>query len=334
MAADDAGVGERVLHKEVVVPASRADVWRAWTTSEGLAEWWVKESKIECKVLGPYEMYLVPDAEEGKRGGESARVLSYIPLEMFSFEWTFPPKIPALRDAGAKTHVVLRFDELDDGNTRVRFDQLGWGVGEDWDAGYAYFDKAWSYVLDLLKSHFEAKSEHSDSWIDGAVNVTAKYGAHKEQVFEVELPTDIATAWNTLTTDEGVRSFLSPNPHIEMFAGGAYALFGESTAKVLGFVPQRQIVVTGSAPLEFPNVRMGGTWAVIDLEVDGDDATHVTMTCLGWQSGEEWEAAFDYFLQNNPVFLNLLRKRFTEGPLEWSDPGPGGTPTFTRTELK
>jgi len=324
----------RILHKEAVVFASPREVWHAWTTPEGMAAWWVKDANIDLRVLGPFELMMVPDAPEGERGAEGCRVLSYLPYEMFSFEWNFPPKIATLRAAKAKTEVVLHFDDLGDGTTRVRLDQLGWQEGEDWDAGYAYFDRAWGYVVALLKKHFDEQATKVDSWIDGAVNVTAQYGPQRQQQFVVELPADVATVWATLTTVEGVRSFLSPQPHIELRSGGAYALFPESTAKILGLVPERQLVVTGSAPLEFPNVRMGGTWAVLDFAAGGDGATELTMTCLGWQNGEEWDRAFEYFLKNNPMFLNLLRKRFTEGPLKWSEPGPGEVATFTREPLK
>lgn len=152
--ADQTPLSQRILHKEVVVPATRAQLWRAWTTREGMAEWWVKHSLIELRVLGRFELHIKPDAPEGQRGAEGCRVLSYLPQEMFSFEWNFPPKVPSLRDSGAKTHVVLHFDDLGNGQVRVRLDQLGWQDGADWQAGYAYFDNAWAYVLNLLKDHF------------------------------------------------------------------------------------------------------------------------------------------------------------------------------------
>jgi uncharacterized protein YndB with AHSA1/START domain len=321
----------RVLHKEITVPASLDEVWRAWTTAEGMAEWWVQDARIECAVLGTYELMLIPDAPEGERGSEGCRVLGYLPRAMFCFEWSFPPSIPALRSTGAKTQVVLRFDEPSPGAVRVRLDQLGWQEGPDWDKGYAYFDPAWTWVLKQLQAHFEQRSRRSESWIDGAVTVNAVYGPRRRQEYAVTIPAPRAQVWETLTTVDGVRAFLSPAPNIELTPGGAYALFPESTSRVLGFVPERQLVVSGSAPLEFPNVRMGGTWAVIDLADAGDGETAVTMTCLGWQTGEEWERAFDYFLKNNPVFLNLLRQRFTEGPLTWSDDDP---PRFTRQPLE
>ena len=33
--------------------------------------------------------------------------------------------------------------------------QLGWGEGEDWDQGYAYFDRAWDWVIGRIKESLE-----------------------------------------------------------------------------------------------------------------------------------------------------------------------------------
>lgn len=154
-----AGEGkDRILEKEVTVSASLDEVWRAWTTSEGIAEFFSPESRIELRVGGPYELYMSikePD-ESGKRGSEGCKVLSYLPKEMLSFEWNFSPKTPGLRMSGAKTHVVLRFEDLG-GRVRVRFAQLGWREGEEWDQGFAYFDSAWDWVLANLKKSFDDK---------------------------------------------------------------------------------------------------------------------------------------------------------------------------------
>ena len=148
----------RMLRKEVEVKAPLADVWNAWTTVEGL-RFVSPESRVELRVGGPYEWFLHLEADaDGKRGGEGATVLSFVPGEMLSFTWTFPPSVPTLRSSDATTQVVVRFNETERGSTRVRFVQLGWEEGEDWDAGYEYFDKAWDYVLAKLRESLESQT--------------------------------------------------------------------------------------------------------------------------------------------------------------------------------
>jgi uncharacterized protein YndB with AHSA1/START domain len=325
-AIDDPGdvpLSKRILRKEAVVKASPADAWHAWTTSEGIASFFSKESMIELRIGGPYELYMggsEPDAA-GKRGSQGCKILSYIPQRMLAFEWNFPPKLKSLRESGAKTQVVLRFDDLGDGRVRVRFAQLGWQDGDDWQAGYEYFEEAWDWVM----SQFEQKigggdtpdrrspvdqrrgSDVKKSWVDGHLRVTATYGAQQSQSFEMEIPVPVEKVWNAIATEDGFRVLGAAEPRIELRPDGAYRFWPQAPNKVLAFVPQEMLSTSGSAPPEFPNVRKGGSWSAYELEAGRAGSTRLVLTCLGWRPGEkEWDDAFEYFLKSNPVFLNQL----------------------------
>lgn len=154
--ADDAAssASPRRILKEVVVDAPAAEVWRVWTTGAGAQEFFAPHVRIDLRVGGDFEVFFNTAAPEGERGSEGCHVLSYLPEEMISFEWNFPPKIPALRAAGAHTFVVVQLFDAGDGKTRVRLTHLGWQEGEDWDKGLAYFDKAWPWVLGNLQKRF------------------------------------------------------------------------------------------------------------------------------------------------------------------------------------
>jgi uncharacterized protein YndB with AHSA1/START domain len=146
---------ERVLRKEITIRAPLEKVWRAWTTVEGLAPV-SGTSNVELRVGGAYEWFLDGEPDEnGLRGGQGSRVLAFLPGEVLAFDWTFPPSVPSLRASRAKTQVVVQFDEPETGVVRIRFAQLGWGQGEDWDRGYDYFDKAWDWVLQTMKESLE-----------------------------------------------------------------------------------------------------------------------------------------------------------------------------------
>jgi uncharacterized protein YndB with AHSA1/START domain len=145
----------RILVKEVVVHAPMAEVWNAWTTSDGL-KFVSQLSNVELRIGGPYEWFLDGPADSnGRRGGEGSKMLAYLPNEMIAFSWTFPPDVAELRDAGETTQVVVLFDEEPDGGVRVRLNAHGWQEGEEWQRGWDYFDAAWSYVLDALKKRLE-----------------------------------------------------------------------------------------------------------------------------------------------------------------------------------
>lgn len=144
----------RVLQKSVVVAAPRAEVWSAWTTHDGLKSFLGAENRIELRPGGPYEIYFSMDAPPGSRGAEGCTVLSFLPEQMLSFTWNAPPSIPRLRDAQARTQVVIELAQFGPDKTSLRLTQHGFGEGEDWDAYYKYFDRAWGVVLEQLRARF------------------------------------------------------------------------------------------------------------------------------------------------------------------------------------
>lgn len=146
---------DRVLHLEKIVRASLDDVWRAWTTEEGVTAFAPPAAKIDLRVGGAYEWYFILDAPEGQRGAEGCRVLSYVPKQSLAFTWNAPPKISELRSAGARTQVHVTMAPAGRGRVRVTLTQFGYGEGDAWNQYYDYFEKAWASVLDALAAHFE-----------------------------------------------------------------------------------------------------------------------------------------------------------------------------------
>ena len=83
-------------------------------------------------------------------------MLSFLPMEMLSFEWNAPTKFGELRER--HTRVVVLFDQVDAGRVRVRLTHLGFGKGERWDRVYKYFTSAWPRVMDKFRQHFGTSS--------------------------------------------------------------------------------------------------------------------------------------------------------------------------------
>ena len=142
---DAARARDRVLRGEVIVDAPVADVWKAWTTTEGATTFFAPEARIESRVDGAYELYFKPAAPAGLRGSEGMRILSFEPEKRFSYTWNAPPEIPEIR--GQRTQVTVELEALSPNRTRVRITHQGWGEGEAWDRAYAYFDRAWGKIV-------------------------------------------------------------------------------------------------------------------------------------------------------------------------------------------
>lgn len=146
-------ITEKRIHKEIDIPASVYEVWKAWTTTEGTKSFFSPESEIELFPGGKYEIYFLMKNPYGLRGSEDCKILSYIPNEMFSFSWSAPPSIPAVRKE--RTWVVLQFLPNNSENTHLILNQLGWKEGDDWDRAYNYFQNAWDVVINRLRQRFE-----------------------------------------------------------------------------------------------------------------------------------------------------------------------------------
>ena len=141
------------LKKQVKVAAPVAEVWKCWTTKEGLLSFFALEVRLEPKVGGAFEMLFLSDAPEGSKGSEGCKILAMEEPGKLAFSWNFPPTLPEIRNE--HTRVDLSFTPIANDETMVEFVQRGWKTGGEWDEGYRYFDKAWDMVLNNLVKCFE-----------------------------------------------------------------------------------------------------------------------------------------------------------------------------------
>ncbi|HZH98903.1 MAG TPA: SRPBCC domain-containing protein, partial [Fimbriimonadaceae bacterium] len=74
-AAGASHAAERMIAKSVDVQAPVAEVWKAWTTPEGLKKFMGIESAIELNHGGKYEWYFSMEPPVGQRGSETCQVL-------------------------------------------------------------------------------------------------------------------------------------------------------------------------------------------------------------------------------------------------------------------
>ncbi len=144
----------RRIVKEVVVDAPAEDVWRAWTTVEGVESFFAPKADIALVQGGSYELYFDPDAPEGDRGSEGCEVIGYNAPERLSFSWTAPPEFPNARRK--HTTVDVHLEQVERGKTLVTLTHYDWHdkEGEEWDRAYEFFETAWDGVLNNLQYRF------------------------------------------------------------------------------------------------------------------------------------------------------------------------------------
>jgi uncharacterized protein YndB with AHSA1/START domain len=162
VAPDAASESDQTIVRTATVNATPAEVWRAWTTTEGMTEWWVEDADIELKIGGKFELYMLPDNAEfkGNRGSEGCTILAYAPERMLAATWNAPPTFPEQRQQ--HTRITVLFDPVEDGaQTKVTLIHSGWpkdgmaDKGGKWPQVYDYFDRAWTFVFDRLTMHYD-----------------------------------------------------------------------------------------------------------------------------------------------------------------------------------
>ncbi|MEE8170307.1 MAG: SRPBCC domain-containing protein, partial [Phycisphaerae bacterium] len=182
------------------------------------------------------------------------------------------------------------------------------------------FKRDWTYVPAAPRPAGSQEkgraSAGGKTWVDGDVTVTATTEPERRQDFAVIIPAPVGEVWRAMTTAEGMKECYPSEPELELAIGGKWEVHPGAAQRVLSYVPHEMLSVTGSAPPQFPTVREGGTWAVIRFQAIGDKRTRLRLSILGWQSGGEWDRAFEYFLKNNAIWLKMIRERFERGPIQ------------------
>jgi uncharacterized protein YndB with AHSA1/START domain len=144
-AAHSRSESDKMLRVEITVPASRSDVWKAFSTSEGLSTWLAPNSVVDLKPGGDW-MVRFPGGDTG--GGT---IVSLVPQKEIVISALAPDKFPTVR----AQRTTARFELEDHGTgTLVRLTQTGWKDGDEWDRAYEYLTAGNAQLLATLHRRF------------------------------------------------------------------------------------------------------------------------------------------------------------------------------------
>lgn len=146
---------------------------------------------------------------------------------------------------------------------------------------------------------------------------------------QVVVAAPIQAVWQAWTTREGIVSFMAPEAEIDARVGGAFHIhfnpFGEPGRKgaddmrYMALQPPTMLSFDWNAPPHLAQIRAQRTFVVVRLKELGPASTQVDLTHIGWGDGGEWDLTYSYFDRAWGTVLANLRKRFEQGPTDWSD---------------
>jgi hypothetical protein len=74
-----------------------------------------------------------------------------------------------------------------------------------------------------------------------------------------------------------------------------------------------------NSPPSLPDVRGEHTFVVVRFEPVSDKQTRVSVHHTGWGDGGQWDKSFAYFELAWANVLSNLQKRWTSGPVDWTE---------------
>jgi uncharacterized protein YndB with AHSA1/START domain len=136
---------EKALIIELNVPATQADVWKAFTTSDGLSTWLTPGAVVDLREGGEWTAHY----PGGHTGGGT--ILSFAPQREITLSAMAPEQFPNVR----AQRTTARFEFIPAGSsTLVRLTQTGWKTGDEWDKAYDYLAKGNAQLLWTLHRRF------------------------------------------------------------------------------------------------------------------------------------------------------------------------------------
>ena len=145
----------KTIRIEVSISVQVDRVWRAWTQSERITEWFAPAANIEARPGGPFELFFDPS----DRSHECTKGCTFTlvePHKQLGFSWKGPDQFAGLmNNPDSLTSVLVTFDDEGE-NTRVVVEHSGWGEGELWEKAQEWHQKAWEEVLGHLQSILES----------------------------------------------------------------------------------------------------------------------------------------------------------------------------------
>lgn len=145
--------GAKVLAVSVDVPAPAAEVWRAWTTTEGWKSFAVKNAVVDFRVGGMIETSYAETFTPGAPGNIVNEIVAYVPERMMTIRNRKAPV--GFEDAAEfqRTVTVIELTPIA-GGTRVSLSGVGFRPEPAFDRLYAKFSVGNAWTLDKLRQRY------------------------------------------------------------------------------------------------------------------------------------------------------------------------------------
>ena len=142
------------LVHSAIVDASIAEVWKAWTTREGITSWMVQAGEIDLRVGGKMRTSYTKGSNLTGPDVIENTIISFDPMRMLSIKITHAPDRFPFKKAMQHVWTVLYFEPAQGDKTRVTCRMLGFEADEESVQMRLFFMHGNQETLDSLVKHF------------------------------------------------------------------------------------------------------------------------------------------------------------------------------------
>jgi len=123
--------------------------------------------------------------------------------------------------------------------------------------------------------------------------------------FVIEINAPVDTVWSRWSSASGLKKFFAPAANMEPKTFGRLdVLFspaqpqgqrGAENNLILAIQDKQMLTFTWDAPPTFPEIRKQRTMVIVRLAAIDNKRTQVNFTQIGFGTGADWDAVYNYF---------------------------------------
>lgn len=130
-------------------------IWRAWTESDRITEWFAPSAEIEPKLNGKFALYFNP-SNKNSMSTQGCKIIKLEEPHQLAFQWKGPDPFAEVMNQEDDLTIVEVTLEAVEGGTLVSLQHSGWKDSEEGLKAREWHVQAWDQMLNSLKSSIES----------------------------------------------------------------------------------------------------------------------------------------------------------------------------------
>ena len=153
---DSTAAGELILKQEVIIHASISDVWDAYTTEAGWAQWSTPLVSMDLRAGGIIKTNYNPEGTLDDETTNTLFIRNYVPYKLLTLQADIAPNWPEfMKEEAENLYNVILFESLNDKKSKIISYGMGYQNNENYWGLMEFFIKGNEMSYGKLKEALE-----------------------------------------------------------------------------------------------------------------------------------------------------------------------------------